>query len=71
MDFRWNHAKLFGDNTIQNNAKTSCPVANSVGVVGSVTPIGVNKMWKHPPASCDSTVTREDIDGTGMVFKNV
>ena len=66
MDFRWNSAKLFGDNTVHNNDFESCPIETSVGDVGTTTPTDVDQMWKHAPASCDSTVTREtDLDGTG------
>ena len=63
MDFRWNHASLFGINTIHNNADSTCAIEDSSGPVGTKTPTGVDKMWQHPPASCDSTVTREDVDG--------
>ena len=69
MDFRWNSAKLFGVNTVHNNDVATCPIENSVGDVGTTTPTDVDKMWKHAPASCDSTVTREDVDGTGIVSK--
>ena len=65
MDFRWNNAKLLGVNTNHNNADTDCAIEDSSGKVGTVTPTGVDKMWQHPPASCDSTVTRKDIDGEG------
>ena len=67
MDFRWNNAKLLGENTIHKNPQTSCPIQDSVGDVGSITPTGVDKMWRYAPASCDSTVTRENVDGTGTV----
>ena len=65
MDFRWNEANLLGSNTIHNNADTNCAIEASSGDVGTVTPTGVDKMWQHPPASCDSTVTREVVDGEG------
>ena len=65
MDFRWNEANLLGSNTIHNNANTNCAIEASSGDVGTVTPTGVDKMWQHPPASCDSTVTREVVDGEG------
>ena len=65
MDFRWNEANLLGSNTIHNNADTNCAIEASSGDVGTVTPTGVDKMWRHPPASCDSTVTREDVNGEG------
>ena len=65
MDFRWNEAKLLGVNTNLNNADTNCAIKDSSGDVGDKTPTGVDKMWQHPPASCDSTVTREDVDGEG------
>ena len=67
MDFRWNNANLLGTNTVHNNANADCAIAASAGNVGSTTPTGVDKMWKHPPASCDSTVTREEVDGKGQV----
>ena len=65
MDFRWNEAKLLGVNTNLKNADTNCAIEASSGDVGDKTPTGVDKMWQHPPASCDSTVTREDVDGEG------
>merc|ERR1712176_125577 len=69
MDFRWNSAKLFGDNTVHNNDFESCPIETSVGDVGTTTPTDVDQMWKHAPASCDSTVTREtDLDGTDKIL---
>ena len=67
MDFRWNNAKLLGENTIHKNPQASCPIQDSVGDVGSTTPTGVDKMWRYAPASCDSTVTRENVDGTGTL----
>ena len=69
MDFRWNNEKLLGSNTIHNNADSDCPIETSVGLIGLVSATGADKMWKHAPASCDSTVTREDVDGTGKVSK--
>ena len=69
MDFRWNNARLLGTNTLHNNANTNCPIETSVGLVGSTTPTGADKMWQHAPASCDSSVTREDVDGTGKVSR--
>ena len=71
MDFRWNNAKLLGENTILNNPQTSCQIQDSVGDVGSTTPTGVDKMWQHAPASCDSTVTRENVDGKGKVSMQI
>jgi len=68
MDFRWNNAKLLGQNTILNNPQTSCPIETSVGLVGTTTPTGADKMWQHAPASCDSTVTRENVDGKDMII---
>merc|ERR1712025_524870 len=68
MDFRWNNAKLLGENTILNNPQTSCEIQNSAGDVGTTTPTGADKMWQHAPASCDSTVTRENVDGTDMII---
>merc|ERR1712023_420187 len=68
MDFRWNEAKLLGVNTNLNNADTNCAIEASSGDVGDTTPTGVDKMWQHPPASCDSTVTREDVDGEDMII---
>ena len=65
MDFRWNNAKLLGTNTIHKNANSDCAIKASSGKVGTTTPEGVDKMWQHPPASCDSTVTRDYIDGVG------
>ena len=69
MDFRWNNAKLLGTNTVHNNANTDCPIETSAGLVGVTSPTGADKMWKHAPASCDSTVTRENVAGTGQVSK--
>merc|ERR1711868_351504 len=68
MDFRWNEANLLGSNTIHNNANTNCAIEASSGDVGDTTPTGVDTMWQHPPASCDSTVTREDVDGVDMII---
>ena len=65
MDFRWNNEKLLGTNTIHNNDDPTCAIEDSSGNVGETSPTGVDKMWQHPPASCDSTVTRENVDGTG------
>ena len=65
MDFRWNEAKLLGVNTNLNNGNTNCAIETSSGDVGDTTPTDVDKMWQHPPASCDSTVTRENVDGEG------
>ena len=65
MDFRWNNAKLLGTNTVHNNVNTNCPIETSVGLVGTSVATGADKMWKHAPASCDSTLTREDVDGEG------
>jgi len=68
MDFRWNSEDLLGSNTVHNNAHNDCAVKDSNGKVGDTTPTGVDKMWQHPPASCDSTVTREDVDGEDMII---
>ena len=65
MDFRWNGEDLLGSNTVHNNPHTDCAIKDSNGKVGDTTPTGVDKMWQHPPASCDSTVTREDVNGEG------
>ena len=65
MDFRWNEAKLLGVNTNLNNDNANCAIEASSGDVGDTTPTGVDKMWQHPQASCDSTVTREDVNGEG------
>ena len=65
MDFRWNNANLLGVNTNLNNPDATCAIEDSAGNVGEKTPENVDKMWKHAPASCDSTVTREDVNGEG------
>ena len=70
MDFRWNSAKLYGINTVLKNVQTTCAIEDSLGNIGDTSPLDVDKMWKHSPASCDSTVTRENVDGTGTVGKN-
>ena len=62
MDFRFNEATLLGENTIQTNADNACPVLASSGKVGDVEPEGVDKMWNHKVASCDSTIEREKVD---------
>jgi len=62
MDFRFNEATLLGENTIQTNANNACPVLASSGKVGDVEPEGVDKMWNHKVASCDSTIEREEVD---------
>ena len=59
------NAKHLGTNTVHNNDDSDCPIEISVRIVGTTTPTGADKMWKHAPASCDSTVTREDVDGKG------
>ena len=61
MDFRFNAGTLLGDNTIQTNANNACPVLPSAGKVGDTDPVGVDKMWNHKVASCDSTVHRETV----------
>jgi len=67
MDFRFNEGTLLGDNTIQTNANNACPVLASTGKVGDVDPVGVDKMWNHKVASCDSTIHRETVDDKDFI----
>ena len=69
MDFRWNSFKLLGENTAEKKVQADCPIQNNQGKIGETSPLDVDRMWKYSPASCDSTVTRENIDGTGKVGK--
>jgi len=62
MDFRFNQASLLGENTVLINDESTCPIAASSGLIGTVAATGADKMWKHAPASCDSEVTRETKD---------
>lgn len=67
MDFRFNEGTLLGDNTIQTNSNNACPVLASTGKVGDVDPVGVDKMWNHKVASCDSTIHRETVDDKDFI----
>ena len=69
MDFRWNSFKLLGENTAEKKVQAECPIKYNKGKIGETSPMDVDRMWKYSPASCDSTVTRKNIDGTGKVGK--
>ena len=69
MDFRWNSFKLLGENTAEKKVQAECPTKYNKGKIGEISPMDVDRMWKYSTASCDSTVTRENIDGTGEVGK--
>ena len=65
MDFRFFEESLLGSSNILSNVHATCPISSSAGLIGDITPSGVDKMWKNPLAACDSKVTRENIEGTG------
>ena len=67
MDFRFDKNSLLGENTVLINSESTCPILESTGLVGSKTPTGANRMWKHAPASCDSEVSRETKDNKDWI----